>query len=493
MSANVPENAGSLLNITGFGPGTQVQVTDSGGTQLLLANSAGNVTSYNLSGGNIRRDYSVSMQRSIQSFACADINNDGKVELILGMGGHVGVYQATASGLKQVWLSNHMGSVVKELMPVNAGRNNCTILAAMAQGNPRIIRHKSSAFAHEEIPAGAGEVLAVAGDYDGDGTEEIVAMAGSKGNTPLYLTRMQGGAYQTIITGTIVEPVTGVIRLADVNGDNVQELITPVEGGTRVIIRFPISGLVITSPVFSSPIVDIVLADFERIGTPQLIVATQNEVLIFEIVGTNLRLVRRISIPDTIIAIRVSNINGRLVILVSTITGRVFIIRSSFTRQSQIIVRELITVPQGLPDILQVASVRVSRTVVQSVRRISSGVLVTGFFVVSVLYVAQPNRQVFSFDTAISFSEFVFAPVSGRVVDAQVTPVFVDFDFDPAQPRQLTVTVLARVVLFNFRVGIGDTLGSIVQMSGTPEQQLLDINELAPGQGITPGEQLFLP
>ncbi|MHB1127396.1 MAG: LysM peptidoglycan-binding domain-containing protein [Bacillota bacterium] len=490
MSIIIPETAGSLLNITGFGPGTQVHTS---GSQLLLANSSGNVTSYDLSGSSVQKNYSVTMPRSIQSITCADINNDGKEELILGMGGHIGVFHATASGLNQVWLSNHMGSAVKELSLVNAARGNCAVLASLAHGNPRIIRHKSSAFAHEEIPAGAGEVLAVAGDFDGDGTEEIVAMAGSQGNTPLYLTRLQGNAYQTTITGTIVEPVSRIIRLVDINGDNIQELVTPIDGGVRVIIRFPTSGLIITSPIFSSPVVDIVLADFEGTGTPQLIVATQNEVLIFEIVGTSLRLVRRIRIPDTIVAIRVLNIGGRPAIIVTTVTGRVFIIRRRFTRQTQIVVREIIPVPQGFPDIISVVSVRVSRTVVESVRRIGSGVIVSGFFVVSVLYVAQPNRQVFSFDAIVRFSEFVFAPVSGRVVDAQVSPVFVDFDFDPSRPRQLTVTILARLLLFNFRVGIGDTLGSIVQITGTTEQQLLDINELFPGQNITPGDILFLP
>lgn len=112
------------------------------------------------------------------------------------------------------------------------------------------------------------------------------------------------------------------------------------------------------------------------------------------------------------------------------------------------------TVPSVKPDIEQVIDVYVKDVEINTVDVIPNKVIIRGELEVKVMYVADlPNQPVHAFEQKhIRFTRDI--PIEGVMKDmdatADVTVEFVDYDFDPDDPRTVHITIVlkfwARVV-----------------------------------------------
>jgi len=115
----------------------------------------------------------------------------------------------------------------------------------------------------------------------------------------------------------------------------------------------------------------------------------------------------------------------------------------------QRVVEAAMMVPDPKPDIEQVIDVYVKDLKVKSIDVISGKVVVRGDLEVKVMYVAQlPNQPVHAFeqDHVRWTRDIQIADAKpGMSATADVAAEYVGYDFDPANPRQIYITIVLKV------------------------------------------------
>lgn len=83
----------------------------------------------------------------------------------------------------------------------------------------------------------------------------------------------------------------------------------------------------------------------------------------------------------------------------------------------------------------------------------------------------------------------------GRIFDRNVDirVEFADVRFDPVNPREITVIVIAQICLFNFIVPARILLSDLSQQVNIPRELLAEINELDLDSTLEEGDRLLIP
>jgi len=115
----------------------------------------------------------------------------------------------------------------------------------------------------------------------------------------------------------------------------------------------------------------------------------------------------------------------------------------------QRVVEFAMNVPDPKPDIEQVVDVFVKNLVIDHIAVIPDKIVVRGSLEVKVMYVAAlPNQPVHAFEQDnVRFTRDI--PIDGAQpgmkATADVTVEFIQYDFDPANPRQVFITIVLKI------------------------------------------------
>jgi hypothetical protein len=115
----------------------------------------------------------------------------------------------------------------------------------------------------------------------------------------------------------------------------------------------------------------------------------------------------------------------------------------------QRVVEADMTVPDPKPDIEQIIDVFVKNLEITNIAVIPNKVVVRGDFEIKVMYVAAlPDKPVHAFELPhVRWTRDI--PVEGATPDMKATAdamvEYINFDFDPADPRQVHITVVLKV------------------------------------------------
>ena len=392
----------------------------------------------------------------VLDIASADLNKDGKEEVVVtAEGAGVQVYSKGNSSLTRIW-----------------------------NREPHSITR------------------AALGDVNGDGRDEMV-LIDITDRLPFTVSvlRPTGRAFAVEVEERISQRISGPIFSADIDDDGKAEVIFSGPRQRRFMVFRIVNRKLVrqfVSDILPGPIIDFGAGDVNGDGKTELLVATADEVLVFRWNGSTFSLVDRIDIVQRIVRMTVRDVNSDGVdeIIIGTADGRVFILRPRPTSCTQFLVQEDIRIPGRLPDIRRVIKAEVEDIIITGFERFSSGILVRGSFEVQVFYASRPDGRVVAFNTRVSFSSIVRTPmVFGRILDRNVDikVEYINVRFDPDNPRELTIVIVAQVCIFNFVVPRRISLPQLSQEVKVPQEILAAINELDLDSILGVGDRILVP
>jgi VCBS repeat-containing protein len=206
-----------VITTPGFGGGPQVKIID--GTKLGLLGPDGQISDAAVLASFFAYDPSF---RGGVTVTVADVNGDGKADIITGTG---------PGG----------GAAVKVISGASIG------LPTLGDGEVNPAAMLASFFAYD--PSFRGGVSVAAGDVNGDGVVDLIAAPGAGGGSQIKVFSGLGGpviesyfAYEPAFTGGVT------VAAGDVNGDGLADIITGagIGGGPHVKV-FDSSGGVLAS------------------------------------------------------------------------------------------------------------------------------------------------------------------------------------------------------------------------------------------------------
>ena len=313
--------------------------------------------------------------------------------------------------------------------------------------------------------------------------------------------RVSGRSFKTDIEENISQRISGPIFAADIDNDGRAEIVFSGPRQRRFLVfKMENRRLVrqFVSDIMPGTIVDFGAGDVNGDRRTELVVATADEVFVFRWNGRTFVLVDRIDIVKKIVRMIVKDVNqdGIDEIIIGTADGRFFILRPRPTSCSQFMVSEDIKIPGRLPDIRRVIRAEVDDIIITGIDRLSSGVLVRGSFEVGILYSSRPDGRVVAFTTRIPFSAIIHTPlVFGKILDRNIDikVEFTNINFDPDNPREVRVIIIAQVCIFNFIVPKRISLPELSREVSIPKEILAEINELNVNSILSEGDRILIP
>ncbi|MHB1126044.1 MAG: FG-GAP-like repeat-containing protein [Bacillota bacterium] len=482
-----------------LGGSMQVATAASGGVcpEILASTSGGRLYSFTYEQGGYQRREALPLEHIAQHMASGDTDGDGQDELVMAGDNTLHVYRKNQGSYRKQWQSSDLGGRISGLAVKDINGDGVQEIVCVIEGQGvKAFHWDGNTFS--PIWQQAGGTLVVVGDVDGDGRAEIgvLAHAGDASRGSVYALANQGTREWQ---GNLAQPAEGPTAAGDVNNDGREEIVAATEGGRRIVILDGNRGSFIRlaiSDALPEGIVSIVIADVDQDRVREIIIATRSHVIIFRFSNRRLVIVRQVEIPQDVVSLVVVDANGdgRLEIIVGTVAGVVVIVLPFFRAVTQFMVQQDLVVPANFPDILEVAQVKVTRKCVNDVVVIPGKVIIKGEFEVSVLIIAAPDRRVMEFSGTIPFVHFIRVPDAvRRKVATDVEVEFATTHFDPANPREVEVVIIAKVIAFDFVVGHGDTFVDIAIKNGVTVSELLDVNGLS-GEAVPyAGQKLKIP
>jgi hypothetical protein len=221
------------------------------------------------------------------AMALADMNGDGKLDLVLSDSGTSSVYVALGSG-SGVFASPSATSVLQadglaigRLTP--SGGLGAVVVGSVTTGPTQVAAMQAlldpsgtgALTAQAPIPAGNGLVAVVLGDLTGNGTLDVVALDYSVGNVLVFMGNGSGGFGAPTTFATGIAGGQRALAIADVNSDGKLDLIVANtdSGSFSVLLGDGHGGFGagIAYPTGATPM-SVVVADVDGDGIPDVIV-----------------------------------------------------------------------------------------------------------------------------------------------------------------------------------------------------------------------------
>ncbi|MEW6623740.1 MAG: FG-GAP-like repeat-containing protein [Bacillota bacterium] len=478
-------------------------VTSNGQNEVVAIHPTGSVYIFRYDGRIFRRIAAVNLGRRILSGAIGDIDGDGQREIVVTSGNVFVVYKWRGSRLDRMLISPTMDSEITNLA-VGDLTGDFVDDVAVVVGRTRIVVFQNVGGTLVELAERTSmmPVQIKIGNAVGLPRNQIIALesVSTAGGDVVRVFSLREGSLEEVNQLNIAVKADRLIAVKNVDDTFTDEIFISTSNRRRLlIIEFLGQSLVRKwlSAGFSAPIEAVESADWDKDGRNELFVAAGSQVFIYKLRGRDFILAKRIDVSAIVFSLAAGDVDrdGFIEVIAATSAGLIIILKDFFEAKSQFLVQETVFIPKKLPPAIKVAEVKVTKIIITRKEVIPGKIIVSGKFLVSILYVAEPDRRVFAFDAVIPFTHFV--PVPGVLYSSRVAVdiivEFVDFRFNPARPREIEVIIVAQVIVFDLVIKKTQTLESVATEYGVSAAELAKINKLAVDYTLQAGDKLMLP
>ncbi|WP_028306565.1 FG-GAP-like repeat-containing protein [Desulfitibacter alkalitolerans] len=477
--------------------------TGIGQDEVVAVHPTGSIYIFRYDGRVFRRISALNLGRRITKAVVGDVDGDGKKEIIIASGNSFVVFKWRGGRFERIHISAAMeveitditigdltGDLVDEIVIV-VGRTK--ILIYKIQGGSLILI--TERVSRTSLQVRIGSVIR----HHQKQLVTLEHVAGSGGDK-LTLFILTNGQLEIVIEETIGMKADVLLGVKDVDNDFMDEIIISTSNRRRLLV-LGVSGQSLArkwlSHGFSGVIEDVEVADWDKDGRPEIFVAVGAQVHVYKLRGRDFVLVKQIDMEVYVVSFAKGDVekDGYIEVIVISKTGVIIIVKDFFEAKSQFLVQQTVHIPKNLPPAIKVAEVKVDKVIIFRKEAIKGKIIISGKFLVNILYVAEPDRRVFAIDAEIPFTHFV--PVPGLLprhrvfVDVEVE--FVDFRFNPSTPRLIEVVIVAQILVFDLIVRERKPLRVFAKEHGVSSEDLAKINKLSIEGDIESGEKIKLP
>ena len=347
-----------------------------------------------------------------------DVDGDGKKEIIIASGNSFVVFKWRGGRFERIHISAAMeveitditigdltGDLVDEIVIV-VGRTK--ILIYKIQGGSLILI--TERVSRTSLQVRIGSVIR----HHQKQLVTLEHVAGSGGDK-LTLFILTNGQLEIVIEETIGMKADVLLGVKDVDNDFMDEIIISTSNRRRLLV-LGVSGQSLArkwlSHGFSGVIEDVEVADWDKDGRPEIFVAVGAQVHVYKLRGRDFVLVKQIDMEVYVVSFAKGDVekDGYIEVIVISKTGVIIIVKDFFEAKSQFLVQQTVHIPKNLPPAIKVAEVKVDKVIIFRKEAIKGKIIISGKFLVNILYVAEPDRRVFAIDAEIPFTHFVPVP-----------------------------------------------------------------------------------
>lgn len=490
---NLPVNLEIFVgDFTGFGQ-----------EEVVAVHPTGSIYIFRYDGKIFRRVSALNLGRRINKAAAGDVDGDGKKEIIIASGNSFVVFKWRGSRFERIYTSAAMEAEITDIAIGNLTGDMFDEIVIVV-GRTKILIYKiqsgsliliTQRFSRSPLQVRIGSVIR-------HHRKQLVVLENviGTGGDKLTLFILTNGQLEIVMEENIGIKGDVLLAVKDVDNDFMDEVIILTSNRRRVLI-LGVSGQIFTrkwlSHGFSGVIEDVEVADWDKDGSQEIFIAVGTKVYVYKLRGRDYVLVKQMDMEVYVVSFAKGDVekDGYIEVIVISKTGVIIIVKDFFEAKSQFLVQQTIHMPKKLPPAIKVAEVKVDKVIIFKKEIIKGKIIISGKFLVNILYVAEPDRRVFAIDAEIPFTHFV--PVPGLLpkhrvfVDVEVE--YVDFRFNPTAPRTIEVVIVAQIIVFDLIVRERKPLRVFAKEHGVSSEELAKINKLSLESVIESGEKIKLP
>lgn len=477
-------------------------VTGNGRPNIVVLNRRGFLIVYEWRKSYYYPILTVNVGRKFDEIILADIDGCGVLEIVLGGGSSVIVYSYNNYRFKLLARENFKGRIFSMAAGDLDGDSVDEIAVSISGNNIQILEYTNRylnviATLQTVIPSLVG-----IGDVDGNGIAELVLLqlGSGIGSDEVIVYTLEDYGLKFLASSKIPVRASKFLKVLPVDNSGLDKIVVGTNNNRRLLVMEYIGDRIRRqwqSAGFYAKVVDVASGDWNGDGYLELFVAVGKYVYIYRWNGRTFVEIKKIDVNQEIDTIAAGDINfdGRDEIVVGTLRGNLVVARDTFKSKSQFLVSESVTLPKDYPDIIKVAEAKVTDICVKDKKVIYNKVIISGYFNVTALYVAEPDRSVRAVDFKVSFVHVVQIPgiVSGDIVLVDIEVEYIEPRFNPARPREIEVVIIARVIAYDITIGFNQTLQEVASEYGVDADELAEVNDLELNTLLSTGEKIKLP
>lgn len=357
---------------------------------------------------------SVDIKETIICIAIADIDRDGKYEII-----------AVVKGKPRIFIFRYDG---------------------------RLVLWKSEIIEQQ--------VYCVAvGDTDGDGYPEVVVKTHGQRGCILYVLSFKDGKRHEKLRSHLPDADKAFLAVDDFDLDGKCEIVFDCTGRKVRVMRHIGGGYkpFWDSPPHSQSVKNIAIYDIDGDGQKELIVVCLSNVYIYSWKSGKIIQEWNQTVPNGAFCITAGELNqkGYGEIVVGTVYGYIYVFEARRERHHgklwmgkiQAIIQDTVTIPDGKPDATRGVEAK-AKFSIDEVRVIHDKVIVDGEVTAKILYVAAlPTQPVHFFQATFPFLEFIHLCGAKHGMQALVYFNVEHINVDVVSPRRIKITILFEMLV----------------------------------------------
>lgn len=478
-------------------------ITGNGQEEVVAVHPTGSIFIFRYDGKIFRRISALNLGRRITKAVVGDVDGDGRKEIVVASGNVFVVFKWIGGRFERIYISpviepeitditvgDLTGDMVDEIVVV-AGRTRIKVYKH--QAGSYVLTAEKTSMMHLEVRIG---------NVAGLTKKQLVTLeyVATPGGDKLTLFVLSNDQLEIVMQGTIRMNADRLLTVKDVDNDHMDEIIIATSKRRRLLV-IGVSGQTFSrkwlSSGFPGAIEDVETADWDKDGGTEIFISVGAHVYVYKLRGREYVLVKKIEMDIFVVSFAKGDVekDGFIEVIVVSKAGVIIILKDFFEAKSQFLVQETIFIPKKQPPAIKVAEVKVDKVIIFKKEAIKGKVIISGKFLVNILYVAEPDRRVFAIDAEIPFTHFV--PVPGLVpshrIFVDVDVEYVDFRFNPNSPREIEVVIVAQINVFDVIVKERKSLNVFAEEYGISSEKLARINKKSIGADIEPGEKIKLP
>jgi hypothetical protein len=403
---------------------------------------------------------SLGSNQDVNALAVGDVDGDRRAEIIVGGNSGIEIYKLSGRSYTRITALGAAQGRVSSLAAADFDRDGRDEVAAAFDGGTVVYVYK---YDHQKlhpygINLGSRVSNIASGDVDGDRRQEILATVSGLQGTEIYILDFSAQRFTTKARQLLSGSTGSLLVAGDVDGDGSDEILTDYSGRRVALWGYRhgrINGIWQSQGLIGQPKAA-TIADIDGDRHKEIVVSTLESTYVFSDQAGGFKLEWKQDLPNGIISMTSSDLdrNGHAEVIVGTSYGYVYVLEFKRTKlgglwvgRVQTIARDKAIIPAGKPDATRVVDTKVRVSLVDT-KVLKDKIIVEGEIQAQVLYVANlPSQPVHAFHTTFSFLSIINLYGARHGMEALASFRVEYVDADVVSPREIDITVIVQTTV----------------------------------------------